>query len=283
MQNKPPKTAANQNCYWITCACLAGATQGTGAFIYASNYAKYGFIANGLLGPGVLLSALVAKLILETTYYCRHKSWFNPENSAWKTAEGKWYFKNLIAVVSNAVTNFLYTVVMTFAWRFARMGGLNQGIISTLLSFASVFNLFLFRFFFAEKVNLPQLLGIFLMIASVCCMSINLNHEEVEGTDPKYIYFALATGMIAPVFMSTKHVIIRKFKGSYGAISQSIDGFILEYLMFSVITVLLLTTDDDEYEFRWMDMLVATGAGLLMCLGRTFIAIAVQKGTAAPA
>lgn len=98
------------------------------------------------------------------------------------------------------------------------MGGLNQGIVSTLLSFASVFNLFLFRCFFKEKVTIPQGFGIVLMIAAVCCMSIKLDHEQAEGTEEKYIYFSLLTGMVAPVFMSTKHLVIRKFKGKYDAI-----------------------------------------------------------------
>jgi len=87
--------------------------QGTGSFIYASNFAKYGFVANGILGPGVLLANILVKFIMELQYYIRHKRWFKAEGSAWKTPEGKWSFKNLTAVLANALTNFLYTVVMT--------------------------------------------------------------------------------------------------------------------------------------------------------------------------
>ena len=140
---------------WVTCAVVAGLCQGTGSFIYASNFSKYGFIANGILGPGVFLSALIAKCIIEGRHRIVHKTWFKKEKSAWKTKQGKWSFFNAIAVVANAVTNFLYTVTMTFAWKFARMGGLNQGVISTLLSFASVFNIFLFAWIFKEKVDKP--------------------------------------------------------------------------------------------------------------------------------
>jgi len=46
-------------------------------------------------------------------------------------------------------------MAMTFAWKFAKIGGLNQGVISTLLSFASVFNIFLFAYLFKEKVDKP--------------------------------------------------------------------------------------------------------------------------------
>ena len=95
---------------------------------------------------------------------------------------------------------------------------MNQGIISTLLSFASVFNIFLFAYFFKEKVNAPQIAGVVLMILSVCCMSVRLEQQEEAG-DSNYIYWALLIGMIAPCLMSTRHVIIRKFKGNYDAVS----------------------------------------------------------------
>ena len=57
------------------------------------------------------------------------------------------------------------------------------------------------------------------MIASVICMGIKLESQDDEDTDSDYIYWALLVGMIAPCLMSTKHVVIRKFKGNYGAIS----------------------------------------------------------------
>ena len=55
----------------------------------------------------------------------------------------------------NGLTNFGFAFVMTFAWRFAKMGGMNQGIISTLLSFSSVFNVFIFAKVFGETVTRP--------------------------------------------------------------------------------------------------------------------------------
>lgn len=104
-------------------------------------------------------------------------------------------------------------------------------------------------------------------------MSIRLDSQEQPDTDTNFIYWALLVGMIAPCLMSTKHVIIRKFKGNYDAVSQSIDGFILEYALFSFITILLV--NDVNYTFRWVDLAVGTAAGILMCFGRGFVAIAV--------
>lgn len=81
--------------------------------------------------------------------------------------------------------------------------------------------------------------------------------------------------------MSTKHVTLRKFKGNYGAIAQAIDGYILEYFLYCMITIVLV--NDPIYTFKWSDLGVGMAAGVLYCISRCFLAIAVQIGIAAPA
>lgn len=165
------KTEIN-NRYWITCAITAGICMGTGNFIYASNYSYLGFQGNGLLGPGALLVFSIVKFIREYTHFKREGRWFKANNSAWIDQNGAVYYKNFVPLLVNGLTGFGFSVVMTFAWRFAKMGGMNQGIISTLLSFSSLFNVFLFAKIFGEKVTKYQLFGILLMITAVCCFSI---------------------------------------------------------------------------------------------------------------
>lgn len=80
------------------------------------------------------------------------------------------------------------------------------------------------------------------------------------------------------MLMSTRHCIIRKFKGNYGAAIQCIDSFILEYTFLTVITFFLLNSS--EYEVRFMDFVIGTVAGALMCIARIFISVAVAKGIA---
>jgi hypothetical protein len=71
------------------------------------------------------------------------------------------------------------------------------------------------------------------------------------------------------------------YKDNYGAVSQSIDGCILEYSLFSFVTILLM--NDENYLPSWRDLAMGTLAGILMCFGRTLIGIAVIEGIAAPA
>lgn len=123
-----------------------------------------------------------------------------------------------------------------------------------------------------------------MLIASVGCMSIKLPSQEEQSTtsseeiDTNYIYWALLTGLIAPVLMSSKHVIIRKYKGNYDAFSQAVDSSVLEYGAFTFIFIFLVNSED--YQFTWSDFWIGTGAGILLQIARVFIAIAVSQGIA---
>lgn len=66
--------------------------------------------------------------------------------------------------------NIGYTIVMTFAWNFADQAGLNQGVISSLVSFASVFNVIVFYFVFGEKVSKLHLIGVAFMFCGIACI-----------------------------------------------------------------------------------------------------------------
>ena len=58
------KSIISPNCYWVTCGIGAGFCMGTGAFIYASKYAKYGLVGTGVLGPGIFVVSIVLRIIL---------------------------------------------------------------------------------------------------------------------------------------------------------------------------------------------------------------------------
>ena len=165
------EVACSPNCYWVSCGLGAGACMGTGAFVYAPEYAKYGLAGTGVLGPGTFVLFLLWRLALEIRYRARTGVWLKPEGSrAWENGKPKW--KTLIPWISNALTNAGYLVVMSFAWNFAKEGGLNQGVVSTLLSFTSVMNSINFYCFFGEKLSLWQGLGICLMIGCILCLGL---------------------------------------------------------------------------------------------------------------
>jgi len=98
---------------------------GTGAFIYAYNYSQYGLAGSGVLGPGAFIFYLIFKVVHEATYCCKNRTWFKTVGSTWLTDERELRWSSLIPLLGNTGANIGYTIVMTFAWRFADQGGLN--------------------------------------------------------------------------------------------------------------------------------------------------------------
>ena len=161
-----------KNCYWISVSLLAGACMGTGAFIFASSFSEYGMIGTGILAPGPFFFCLIIRLFQEIRFRRRTGSWFKKEGSRVKTPEGKIIWKSLIPVAVNVITNALYLIVITIGWKLAKASGLNQGVISTLLSTASLINVVAFYFKFGEKISYMHFLGIILMLGCVLCISM---------------------------------------------------------------------------------------------------------------
>ena len=85
---------------------------------------------------------------------------------------GKLRWSTLIPLIGNVLTNALYLSAMTIGWKLAKASDLNQGVISTLLSCASLFNMVIFYLKFGEKISCMHFIGVGLMIACVLCISL---------------------------------------------------------------------------------------------------------------
>ena len=124
---------------------------GTGGALYATCYARLGMAGVGLTGPGALLVYLTWRIILEVHYRLKHGRWLKSEGSRILNAEGGYKWKNLIPLLGNVAINGIYLINMSYAWNFAKIGGLNQGLVTTWLSVASVYNVLIFYCVFGEK------------------------------------------------------------------------------------------------------------------------------------
>ena len=80
--------------------------------------------------------------------------------------------KNLVPVLGNAFANTSHVFFFSYAFKFAKMGGLNQGIIPIMTTLASLFNSVLFYFTFGEKISSPKLLGMFMTISCVVFLAL---------------------------------------------------------------------------------------------------------------
>ena len=170
MDDMKAQGACGKNCGWIACCLAAGFMMGTGAFLYAANYSDYGLDGSGVLGPGAFIVFLLMKVVRELIFRKKTGSWVKTKNSSWVKEDGKVRWSSLIPLLCNMGVNIGYTIVMTFAWNFAEQANLNQGVISSLLSFASVFNVVVFYFVFGEKVSKLHLIGVAFMFCGIACI-----------------------------------------------------------------------------------------------------------------
>jgi drug/metabolite transporter (DMT)-like permease len=143
----------------------------------------------------------------------------------------------------------------------------------------------MFYFVFKEKVTIAQLIGVSLMITCVICLSVESglkgNGSEEGDADMEYCFYAIGVALIAPLLMSSKHFMIRRFKPNYKPMDQAMDGFIMEYFCFSMLAIYLFV--DGEIPMNARTLLLGMASGCLSSLGRLCIAIAVAVGIAGPA
>lgn len=283
-----------KNCYWISCSLAAGFFMGTGSAIFATQYADLGFQGGGLCGPGVFIIFFGIWLIRKIVYRCKHGRWTDAKDSRLIYVEtGKLRWSNLIPLLGNATVNVSYLVVMTYAWYFAELGDINQGVVSALLALASLINVVTFYFGFGEKIGWLHLIGVVFMVASVICIGAAAGSHggEVEtegeleagGGRSKTLngVLAIVCGLGGPTVVSTQHFLIRKFKPSYDGIEQALDASVIEFFVLTLFLIPL--SDNSSFTIEWVDIAMGTAAGLLMCLGRIFVTIGVAVGLAGPA
>lgn len=190
---------------------------------------------------------------------------------------------------------FLFAV----AYKLAKEGGLNQGIIPILTLFASFFNSILFYYKFDEKLNLPKVLG--MIMASFCAIFLGLDSQNRMGevfvdedgvphSKTAYSLGALGLGSLVPVGYTLKHYMVRKYKGTYNYNVLPVDSAIFESFICSLAIPFFFTGDvylkaketNPDYTTEWY-LLLGGISGCLMVLGRIYIAIGIGEGVAGPA
>ena len=121
-KNKGEETeggTCGKNCKWISYCLLAGFLIGTGAFIYANSFGKYGMDGSGILGPGATVMFLSIKFVREVIFLEKNGQWTRTKKSAWVKEDGSVRWISLVPLFFNVACNVGVTIVMTYAWNFA--------------------------------------------------------------------------------------------------------------------------------------------------------------------
>ena len=147
--------------------------------------------------------------------------------------------------------NFTFFVFVTLAFKFAKEGDINQGVLATGACLSAFYNVIIFYILFKETVEWYQLLGMLLLLTSVITLSFEAASKSQEKLDvseeiaPSYgkktsAFLSILCAIAASVCVTLRQIVIRKFKDlNYPPITQVIDAGILEISMFSVVSIFL--------------------------------------------
>ena len=172
-------------------------------------------------------------------------------DSNFYTKDKKFQYKNLAPLLANFYANVAHRFFYALAFKYAKLGGLNQGVIPILTCVSSILNSISFYLAFGEILSGIKIVGMVFACCSVVFLGIyssnqndlneaqevkiseNLGEEINSMTKSSYAFLSLGLALIVPLGFAFKHFLIRKYKGSYQYWMLPIDAGILEYLFFS--------------------------------------------------
>ena len=263
---------------------------GVGLYIYATNFSKYGIIANAFVGPIPLILLLIWKMSIACYNKYTIGTFIDRKSSNIVDGEGEFRYENIIPLVGNWLANIAHIFLFTYAFKFARLGGLNQGVIVTMIGFAMVFNSCSFYFAFGETLSKMKIFGVILSFGCVIFLGLAAStkpskpvavNADGEGgmSQSSYSFIALGLAFGVPVGFSIKHYVTRKYKGSYQPMFVAVDSGILESITCCVLAII----HEVQTGFSLKQMFLGGLAGTLMMTGRITMAVSVASGQGGPA
>lgn len=146
---------------------------GNALYIYAANLSQKGILATAYVGPIPLLGTFVFKsLVFCYDKYKNGKFWdksksnlLNEDNSLKKI--------NLVPLLTSVYANCAQYVFFTMAFKYAKLAGINQGVVTVMVVMATIFNTITFYFFFGEKPGCTKVIGMLFCITATVLLSVN--------------------------------------------------------------------------------------------------------------
>ena len=94
--------------------------------------------------------------------------------------------RNAIPVAINWLSNIAHIFLFTYAFKFAKMGGMNQGVVMTVLAFAMVFNTITFYYSFGESVSCIKVVGMVFIFSCIVLLGFDAgSRTETESGEKK--------------------------------------------------------------------------------------------------
>lgn len=142
-----------------------------------------------------------------------------------KTYQFNWV--NLwVAILSQAMTSLAGLTLVAYCFKFAKMAGINQGVLPCIFSITTFYVSLLFYLKFNEKLSCLKIIGMILMLPCIGLIAFsgdapNVNVEDAESetySNKKMQFFAILSvifALIAPFFWTTKMLFLRLSEDRY--------------------------------------------------------------------
>ena len=152
---------------WVIKCFLASVSMGTGMFLSAVNFSKYGLGAQAYIGPIPFIWLSLIKIFYALRNKWQIGTFINYEKSNLFTPEGTFRTKNMIPLLGSVYGNVAHRFLYALAFKYAVFGGINQGVIPILNLAASIINAVSFYCAFGEVLSCIKIIGMCVALSSV--------------------------------------------------------------------------------------------------------------------
>jgi len=134
------------------------------------------------------------------------------------------------------ISSIVSKILLTYAFYYATIANMNQGVIPSLFSLSSVYIMVTFYFRFGERVSKMAFLGMVIMCLCVFCLAfVPKNENTAELTTipglsaRKALYISIVLGALAPACYAIKGFYFRLAQQDfdYPAMDLAIDGMLV--------------------------------------------------------
>lgn len=139
-----------------------------------------GLFPQGIAGPVILFILVVYRVTTFLMTIIRTGHFIDYKNSNWFSAEAPheftlWY---LVPLVGNVITYMVATMFISESIRYAGLAGVNQSVMSGILSCLGAFNSVLFYIVFDERMSWVQKSGIIVMMLWLIYVVVESGEKE---------------------------------------------------------------------------------------------------------
>ncbi|CAI2373540.1 unnamed protein product [Moneuplotes crassus] len=264
--------------YWILWGILGGITAGIGS-LFVGKASTEGFHARSMISIGNLIAG-IGYFSVKTAY--QRLNGEGQEDDVIEIREYRTHKGLKIAIIFvDALVSIGggFLVVLTFEYAF--YAGINQGIISTLFSFTSVFLSIFGWLLFDERINSVQIIGMISMTTSAILYGFSgSGHTQSNGSAVSSI-LPILFGLISTIYFTGRSLALKAFCVRYQY--SALDFMSISYIICGSILLIPFLTHVINYGVEMSLLKDCIIGGILQETSMIMMYYSISTGYSGPA